>query len=395
LARVNCAVRLTPTKSEFLDSLSADLREIRARPQLRKKDNQGLFSYRRMQIKGRSAVALLRRVRLRRLAKELDFISTMEDQGILALFSAGLEIDAENISPALKICSSRSDHNIFKYCRMMQSLPTTNLVGRQIRVLVYDLGQLKPTLMGVFGLSSSPYSMSCRDLYLNWTGNEARQIKEAGLRCIMQLPVCMSVPPYSYLNCGKLIASLALTDTVGSHFKKAYERNLPQGGTLYGLATICATGNHCPIFNRIMIRRGGLYRHIGNTAGYSTAFLSERTMDLARQVVRKRNSGKSGEPFAKSLRMVKSALEACSIPYKTILKLGPEKGVYFGSTSPEALLCLRKGKFNLSPKLLTLKEATSYWNEKVLSKRIRNPKAEQSFKTFQPKLVALSRLVKD
>jgi hypothetical protein len=73
----------------------------------------------------------------------------------------------------------------------------------------------------------------------------------------MQLAVCMSWPPYSYLLGGKLMAALALSKTVADEYQLKYKRKLPRGTKLQGLITISAGGKHCPIFHRIMLRPGG------------------------------------------------------------------------------------------------------------------------------------------
>ena len=91
----------------------------------------------------------------------------MEAGGALALLGNGQSIDPTLINPRIQFCTSRADHNIFRYAKLFQKVPTTNRVGRQIRALVYDTGQNRPVLMGILELTSGAYTGS-RDKFLNW-----------------------------------------------------------------------------------------------------------------------------------------------------------------------------------------------------------------------------------
>ena len=191
----------------------------------------------------------------------------MEKRGIGKLFADGKDVQPDQIKPKIYICRTRAENEIFHYCRLLQSFPTASLIGRQLRALVFDEGQGRPLLMGAIGLSSSPYSLSCRDKFLHWESKQT--LLNKGLDALMQLAVCMSWPPYSYLLGGKLMAALALSKTVADGYQLKYKSRLRRGTKLLGLVTICAGGEHCPIFNRIMLRSGGLYRRVGETAGYT------------------------------------------------------------------------------------------------------------------------------
>jgi hypothetical protein len=128
--------------------------------------------------------------------------------------------------------------------------------------------------MGAIGLASPTYALAARDRVLNWSGTQARPTKERGMRRLMDLATCVSLPPYSLLLCGKLLAALALSDEVAKEFERKYSE------PLLALTTTCATGLHCPIFHRIMLRPGGLYQRIGETAGWTLSWVSSGTLRL-------------------------------------------------------------------------------------------------------------------
>src|SRR5579885_485364 len=248
--------------------------------------------------------------------------------------------------------------------------------------------------MGAIGLSSSPYSLSCRDMFLCWHSGQGRSRLHCGLDSLMQLAVCMALPPYSYLLAGKLMAALALSKTISDEYELKYGGRLRcRGAKLLGLVTICAGGTHCPIFNRIMLRPGGLYRRVGETTGYTTAFLSQRTMDAARLLARSSTKDSDERIFGKSLRVIKSALRACGLPYERIVKSGLKKGVYLGFASAEALANLRKGETRKPVPALTDVQIIEYWQNRILSFRLSRADVKQRVRQFNARTLLLGRQI--
>jgi hypothetical protein len=165
----------------------------------------------------------LYRLRAMQIEDAREFIRRLERQGILGLFGDADKIDLSAISPEIHFCASQRDHEIFNYARLFQHVPTANRVGRQIRAVIYDVGQRTPTVMGIFGLASSAYTLGCRDNYLGWRGSENKAIKDAGLRQTLDLAVVLAATPYNFLHGGKLMASLALSEPVRHEVTRRYK----------------------------------------------------------------------------------------------------------------------------------------------------------------------------
>jgi hypothetical protein len=220
--------------------------------------------------------------------------------------------------------------------------------------------------MGIIGLASSIYTLGSRDSYLGWSPVSSRRIKNAGLRRIMDLAYCMAIPPYTYMLGGKLIATLALSDPVRNEFKRKY------GDTLLGLVTTCASGLHCPIFNRIMIKPGGLYRRIGQTAGYSTVIFSPDSLQLAKRVASRQSGGRRSARLrtSQSIDTLRRALRACGVNPEPILRLGSFKGVYLATLSHRDLALLKLGKKANRSSRLPLKTAVAHWKTLFLQRRM-------------------------
>jgi hypothetical protein len=259
------------------------------------------------------------------------------------LFRSG-RVDPLTVRPRLHLCASHEDFRIFTYCRLLQSVPTAQLVGRRMAWLVFDSAFSPERLLGAFGLNGSAYSLGARDDYLGWTG-KPRTLRERGLSALMDMPICMALSPYSLHRAGKLVAGLALSREVNETYVAKYSGRLPEGSSLLAVITLCATGVHCPIYNRVRLKPGGAYRRIGMTKGFSAAFVSDGTVALARRVLAARGRRLRDGVFAKSLRLVKRALELSGVPGEPLLRFGLPKGVYIGTADTRALAMLRAGDF--------------------------------------------------
>jgi hypothetical protein len=149
-----------------------------------------------------------------------------------------------------------------------------------------------------------------------------------------------------------------------------------------------ATGLHCAILNRIGLKRGGLFRRIGQTSGYSTLFASQSTLSAARRFLPNFVSAPKGE-FSTSVRplhILRVAIRACGIPPETILRSAYPKGVYFGNKSEDHVNALRTGK-TFRHQGLTIEKIVDYWKSRYLIKALVDPKrmaifSAQASRTF-------------
>jgi hypothetical protein len=193
----------------------------------------------------------------------------------------------------------------------------------------------------------------------------------------------MSWPPYSYLLCGKLMAALALSKTVADEYQVKYKRKLRHGTKLQGLVTICAGGTHCPIFHRIMLRPGGLYRRVGETAGYTTVYFSRETMEKARRLVNSSSPHQDSAVFGKSIRLIKCALRICDLPYEQIVKNGLRKGIYLGFASSQAVENLREGRTNRTVSVLAERQIVEFWQNHLVPTRLCREEINKRIQQFK------------
>lgn len=328
----------------------------------------------------------LKYLRHQNVIRSQDLIERVERRGALEFIASGVDVAPNAISPRIEICRTSGDLELFAYCQLMQTVPTTRRVGRQIRALVYDEGQRRPFLIGSIMLSSGPYTLGCRDRYFHWTGVGRKPIKDWGLANTLDVAVCLALPPYSRLLGGKLIAALGLSGPLSDEFSRRY------GNQLLAVITTCATGLHCPIFNRIGLRPGGLYRRIGATLGYTTTFVSQRTLREARKFLPNFVSAPIGE-FSESVRpihILRNALKCCGVSPEPILRSGNVKGVYVGCIDELNLEALRTRAVPQNCRTLSVESICMDWRQRWMIAALKQDQRRTAFLAFDSTSAALS-----
>jgi hypothetical protein len=361
---------------KFLGALAGDLRFVGMRPRQFRHNSSVKLTFEPRKFATAEYTLIGNRIRQRQLWEHRNAVYTFENSPLKALFINGDEIDLDRIHPKVELCQSDVDFTIHQYCRLRQSVPSGSRVGRRIAALVYDIGQNRRVLMGAIMLASPLYSVRARDAYLEW--NSKKAIKDAGLRRMMDLSLCMALPPYNELLVGKLVATLAVSKTMAREFSRRYDDNL------LAVTTTSATGLHCPIFNRIMIAPGGLYRRIGETTGYTTILFSEATLRSAREVIRAHNLGHGKEVTTwNTIRILKTALRHCGIDPEPLLQAGNHKGVYIAMLDTRSRDRLRAGHPVLRSRLIATEDAIAFWRSHLLPRRVRNSEIIKSIRKYR------------
>jgi hypothetical protein len=340
-------------KHDFLRCLRADLKKLGIPVTISLASRQLQFDMGPGEVTSERITELMKNERKKRTDSEGKFVKFLLKNGIQKEFINGADLKLDSIKPKVVFCSSLTDRWFFRLCMLLQSVPAQRLLYRQISAVVRDEGQPGSPIIGAFGLASPIRALACRDRVLRW--DSAPEARKKGLQSSMQLAVCIAVPPYSYLRAGKLIAALAASDLSADEFHRKYHPH-----RLKSVVTTSATGLHSPIFNRVMVCRGGLYRRIGETSGYSTLAFSRATLSAARALVIHRD----GEcPENRTIQVLKRALNLCNAPREKVARLGLRKGVYLADAS--RLKSRVGGHSNDWP---TQVEIVKYWRDQVLDK---------------------------
>src|SRR5882724_1678998 len=271
-------IRTSRQAVNFIEAFADDLRFVGLRPRISVRKDALKLVGPTHEFNPSEYAKIGDKIRSRRLWDQREAIRAFETSSLRLLFVDGNEIDPQHIRPKVEVCRTDAEFATHRYCRLQQSVPSGPRVGRRIAALIYDVGQNRRALMGAIMLASPLYSVRARDAFLGWANRKL--VKDAGLKRTMDLSLCMALPPYNELLAGKLMATLAVSSTMSKEFSTRYDDHL------LAVTTTSATGLHCPIFNRIMIRPGGLYRRIGETTGYTTMILGDLTLHAARELIK-------------------------------------------------------------------------------------------------------------
>lgn len=186
---------------------------------------------------------------------------------LISCFASGREVFPDRIKPRLVEVKRRSqDEILFRYACLHWSIPVSAGYGRRLRFLVIDEQNNK--LMGLFGLGDPVFSLAPRDKWVGWD----QEGRRARLHHVLDAFVLGSVPPYSFLLCGKLIAMLVASDEVREAFRQKYggkpslitERI--SDGSIALITTTSALGRSS-LYNRLSWQNRTLYQRVGFTRG--------------------------------------------------------------------------------------------------------------------------------
>ena len=106
------------------------------------------------------------------------------------------------------------------------------------------------------------------------------------------------------------------------------------------------------------------------TSGFSVAFVSQQTLDLAKEALLERGIALKSTLFAKSLRIIRTALRLSRVPANRLLRLGTRKGIYLGTSHTRALELLSNG--TQAPICRpSVESVTEYWQALLLRRLTR------------------------
>jgi hypothetical protein len=186
---------------------------------------------------------------------------------LLQRFADGSEFEPTMMKPVLRrVEAGTGDELLFRYARLLWSIPISSGYGRRLRFLVMD--EFNNKLIGIIGLGDPVYRLQPRDAWIGWS-EAARHTR---LRSVMDAFVLGAVPPYSSLLCGKLVALLAASNEVQRAFTERYAGSISRiscrtfDGTLALLTTTSALGRSS-MYNRLKLAGRTIYISTGYTSG--------------------------------------------------------------------------------------------------------------------------------
>ncbi len=187
---------------------------------------------------------------------------------LLPHFAEGCEVDAAKISPYLvEVQADTPNAELFRLATLLWSVPVSKGFGRRMRFLLKDGHNDK--LIGIIALGDPVFNLACRD---NWIGWNVHQRTER-LVNVMDAYVLGSVPPYSQLIGGKLVAAAVASREVGEAFDNKYNGTVgfiakKAKHARLALVTTTSSLGRSSIYNRLKLPGLVEYKRLGRTEGW-------------------------------------------------------------------------------------------------------------------------------
>lgn len=260
-------------------------------------------------------------------------------------FASGREIVPEAITPRLEIVEANTwQSRLFRLAGLTWSVPVSQGYGRRMRFLVWDNHNNK--LIGLMALGDPVFNLAVRDRHIGWTADDRRQ----RLVGMLDAFVLGSLPPYSRLLGGKLVASLIRSTDVRDAFRAKYHDT--QGiiseerkhAELVAVTTTSALGRSS-VYNRVRLGSITYLQPIGYTEGWGHFHIPERIFDDVRVYLKRRKRKyakgfKFGDGPNWRLRALRLAMALVGLRPE-LLKHGVRREVFISELATNAREILR------------------------------------------------------
>ena len=193
---------------------------------------------------------------------------TKYGERLLHHFANGDEVEVDRIDPVLcPITKDGEDNRLFRLATLLWSIPVSSGYGRRMRFLVRDGANGK--LMGIFALADPVFNLHARDVWIGWNTDDRRQ----RLVNVMDAHIVGSVPPYSRLLGGKVVASLMTSQEVCDLFSAKYgeSQGIISGKYKHAqlaLVTVTSALGRSSLYNRLKLPGMMEFRRVGMTEGW-------------------------------------------------------------------------------------------------------------------------------
>lgn len=302
--------------------------------------------------------------------------------------ASGKDVLASEILPRIELCESQKQNDLFRLFRYYWSSPSSDYVGRRIRILIRDDGVKNSPVIGIAAIGSSIIHIPDRDTWIGWdTGTRTNRIIY-----MMDAYVIGAMPPYNHLLGGKLISYILASNELRDIYKTKYCNvqtliNKRKASDLALIMTTSLYGKNSSQYNRLTFGKSLLYKPIGSTSGYGTLHISNETFIAMRELAEANGyhtSNRFGMGPNWRMRVIRSACDALGLNSETILKHSFQRGL-FAIPLVVNYKSFLKGK-STTPiyRNIPLKKVVSYWRDRWLNMRKQNELVLQKVKAFSP-----------
>ncbi len=310
--------------------------------------------------------------------KNIDFARQNLADGISAFQS--------EIRPVIEVCKTEKQHRLFRMLRYYWSSPYSEYVGRRIRLLIRDAALPKKPIIGIAALGSPIIHIPERDDYIGWD----KKTRTNNLIYAMDAYVIGALPPYNYLLGGKLISYILTSKEIRTVYKNKYKNQITiiNKRKAYDLACLFTTGLYgkSSQYNRLKYQGELLYKPIGETKGYGTLHLTERTINLMRKYLARKGiyiGHKFGDGPSWRMRIIRTVGDLLNFDSNFLLQHSFKRTIYFVPLAQNSIQFLQGKHKRLKYNQYSKEEIVSYWKKRWLKQRKLNPNIKNKVLNFK------------
>lgn len=312
----------------------------------------------------------------------------------------GKAVNEEDIDPVLIPCVTREDFDVYDYFRMWSSFPTLDRPGRRLKFLLRDAGHPGAPLMGLCCLSSAVRQVQAREHWIGWSEPQWLRVRAHGLAFIMDLSTCVTVPPYSYLTAGKLLAAMMASDEIRDIYRARYRRQrsvfrrrIIKDFVL--MTTTAGYGRNAPLYKGLSYNGSRLFEFIGYTSGYSSfQILPKLYEEVKIFTAARRGTGNRVLCGANArFRILRFAARELGIPEEKLIFSGHKRAVFVAPLAENWREYLLGSAATPRYYHYSISDIVQRWKTQWLSKRMSDSIVRDRVNYFVPESLRMTRLL--
>lgn len=300
----------------------------------------------------------------------------------------GNEVLKSEICPRIEMCETQNQHDIFRILRYSWSSPSSDYVGRRIRLLIRDDGVKGSPIIGIAALGSSIIHIHDRDRWIGWDTNT----RTKRIIYMMDAYVVGAMPPYNYLLGGKLVSFILASNELRAIHKNKYTdvktiiKNR-EASDLVLIITSSLYGQNSSQYNRLKYGKSLIYKPIGTTSGYGSLHISNETFNAMLQLAEENGcniSNRFGDGPNWRMRVIRSACDVLGLNSDVILKHSFQRGLFAIRLAVNWKSFLKGESQTPIYRNLPLNKLVNRWRDRWFNMRKQNELVIQQVSSFSP-----------
>jgi hypothetical protein len=291
----------------------------------------------------------------------------------------GVDVLKSDIKPAIEVCSTQQQYDLFRIFRYYWSSPYSEYVGRRIKIIIRDTALKNNPVIGIAALGSPIIHIPARDAYIGWDKDRRTNY----INYMMDAYVIGALPPYNYLLGGKLVSILLVSKEIRKIYKKKYQDT--RYSELAGLFTTSLYGKSSQ-YNRLSIDGRRLYEPIGDTRGYGTLHLTTETINAMIDFLHSKNiliSNAFGDGPSWTMRVIRTAGDLLGFDTDQLLMHSFKRKIYFVPFAKNTKKFLNGTNKELKYYSQNTNYLSDYWKKRWYHNRISNIDIIQKVSDFK------------